>query len=132
MPILLYQFLFRIQSNLTMRNSDTGKKLDRITYLLAANLFVMTVGAGGLVAGLLPKLERVTHTTERVEQRFQSFADEVQPVVSAGAGKAIESIKMIDADRLSKAVTDRSDKLIDAASEKAKRYLSHDKKAESK
>jgi hypothetical protein len=115
-----------------MENLETSKKLDRITYLLAANLFVMTVGAGGLMAGLLPKLERVAHTTERVEQRFQSFADEVQPVVSAGAGKAIESIKKIDADRLSKAVTDRSDELIDAASEKAKRYLSRDKKAESK
>jgi ABC-type tungstate transport system permease subunit len=111
-----------------MENLETSKKLDRITYLLAANLLVMAIGAGGLVIGLLPKLERVTHTTERVEQRFQAFADEVQPVVSAGAGKAIESIKKIDADLLSKTATERSDELIRAASEKAKRYLNRDKK----
>ncbi len=114
-----------------MDSPETNKKLDRISYLLAANLLVMAIGAGGLVVGLLPKLERVAQTTERVEQRFQSFADEVQPVVSAGAGKAIESIKKIDADRLSKTATERSDELIEAASEKAKRFLDRDKKEES-
>jgi hypothetical protein len=115
-----------------MDNPETSKKLDRITYLLAANFLVMAIGAGGLVVGLLPKLERVTHTTERVEQRFQAFADEVQPVVSAGAGKAIESIKKIDADLLSKTATERSDELLRAAAEKAQRYLNRDKKEESK
>lgn len=113
-----------------MNHPETSKKLDRITYLLVANLLVMSIGAAGLVVGLLPKLERVTHTTERVEQRFQSFADDVQPVVSAGAGKAIESIRKIDADRLSKTATDRSDELLEAASERAKRYLGRDKKNE--
>ena len=110
-----------------MDNPETTQKLDRIAYLLVANLIVMAIGAGGLVIGLLPKLERVAHTTERVEQRFQSFADEVQPVLSAGAGKAIESIQKIDADRLSKAATERSDELIGAAAERAKRYLGKDK-----
>jgi hypothetical protein len=114
-----------------MDNPETTRKLDRIAYLLAANLLVMAIGAGGLVVGLLPKLERVAHTTERVEQRFQSFADEVQPVVSAGAGKAIESIKKIDADRLSKAATERSDELIGAAFDRTKRYLGRDKKEDS-
>lgn len=114
-----------------MDNLETTKKLDRIAFLLAANLLVMAIGAGGLVVGLLPRLERVAATTERVEQRFQAFADEVQPVVSAGAGKAIESIKKIDADRLSKTATERSDELIGAASDRAKRYLGRDKKEES-
>ena len=114
-----------------MDNPEITKKLDRIAYLLAANLLVMAIGAGGLVVGLLPKLERVADTTERVEQRFQSFADEVQPVVSAGASKAIESIKKIDADRLSQTATERSDELIGAASDRAKRYLGRDKKEDS-
>ncbi|MEK0451329.1 MAG: hypothetical protein RL088_3597 [Verrucomicrobiota bacterium] len=104
-----------------MENPETNKRLDRIAFLLVANLIVMAVGAGALVFGLLPKLNRV-------EQRFQSFADEVQPVVSAGAGKAIESIKKIDADQISKAATKRSSELIDAASERAKRFISGEKK----
>ena len=62
-------------------------------------------------------------TTERVEARFQSFADEVQPVVTAGAGKAIESIQKMDADRLSETATEKADTLIEAAAESAKRYL---------
>lgn len=115
-----------------MDNPETTRKLDRIVYLLIANLLVMAIGAGGLVVGLLAKLERVALTTERVERRFQSFADEVQPVVSAGAGKAIESIRKIDADRLSKTATERSDELIDAASERAKRFLDSDRKEKSK
>ena len=113
-------------------NPETSKKLDRIADLLVANLIVIAISAGCLVIGLLTKLERVTRSTERVEQRFQSFADEVQPVVSSGAGKAIESINKIDSDRLSKAATDRTDELLRAASEKAKRYLERDKKDEPK
>ena len=68
----------------------------------------------------------MTASTERVEQRFQDFANEVQPVVSAGAGKAIESIKKMDAEQLSKTATERSGQLIDAAAEKARRFLSRD------
>lgn len=111
-----------------MDNPETSKKLDLIAYLLMANLFAMTIGAVGLLVGFLPKLERVVHTTERVEHRFQSFADEVQPVVSAGAEKAIESINKMDTDRLSQTATERSDELIRAASEKAKRFLNRDVK----
>ena len=39
-----------------------------------------------MVFGLLPKIERAIETTERVEARFQAFADEVQPVMTVGAG----------------------------------------------
>lgn len=115
----------------TMNDPETTKKLDRIANLLIANLVVMAVAGGGLVLGLLPKLGRVADTTERVEQRFQEFADEVQPVVSAGAGKAIESIRKIDAERLSKSATEHSDEIIGEAAERAKRYLNRDKKDES-
>ena len=111
-----------------MSPDETIKKLDRITTLLVANLAVMAIGTVALVAGLLPMLGRLADTTERVEKRLQSFADEVQPVVSAGAGKAIESIRKMDSDRLSKTATDRSDELLDSASERAKRYFDRDKK----
>ncbi len=114
-----------------MNDLETGKKLDRITFLLAANLMVIALTALGLLFGLLPKLERVTASTERVEARFQEFADEVQPVVSAGAGKAIESIKKMDAEKLSETATSKSDELMKAAAEKAKRYLNRDQNSES-
>jgi len=76
---------------------------------------------------LLPKVERAVQTTERVEARFQAFADEVQPIVTTGAGKAVETIKEIDAERLSETATEKTDSLIDAAAERAKRLLENDK-----
>ena len=106
-----------------MENDETHRKLDRISFLLAANLIVMVICGVGLVAGLLPKLGRLTEATERVEKRFQSFADDVQPVVSAGAGKMVDSIRQIDSERLSNTATESTDELIKAAGEKAKRYL---------
>ncbi len=113
-----------------MDHPETTKKLDRIANLLILNLIVMFIGAAALIVGLMPKLERITksservaQSTERVDQRFQSFADEVQPVVSAGADIAKQSIDKIDTERLSK----KSDQLIDAATDKAKRLLGIDK-----
>lgn len=106
-----------------MDQPDTNKKLDRIANLLIANILVMLIGITALIVGLLPKLERISRSservaqsTERVDQRFQSFADEVQPVVSAGADVAIDSINKI-----------KSDELIDAASDRAKRLLGLEK-----
>lgn len=113
-----------------MDNPAVSKKLTWIICLLAANLLVMVTLGGALVFGLLPKVERAVQTTERVEARFQSFADEVQPVVSASAGKAVETIKKIDAERLSETATEKSDALIGAAAERAKRFLERDKKQE--
>jgi hypothetical protein len=113
-----------------MDHPETSKKLDRITNLLIANLMVMFFGITALIVGLLPKLERITRSSERVaqsservDQRFQSFADEVQPVVSAGANVAIESINKINSGQLSKTATEKSEQLIDAASKKALRFL---------
>ena len=111
-----------------MNDSTTNKDLLGIKRILLANLVIMVGGVVGLVFGLLPKLERTTQVAEKLEARFQDFADEVQPVVNAGAGKAVESIKKMDADRLSKTATDKTDDLIDAASERAKRYFEKDKK----
>lgn len=120
-----------------MNDYETGKKLDRITYLLAANLIIMTVCAVGLIIGLLPKLERVTvsaesvtASTERMEARVQEFVDEVQPVVSASAGMALESIMNMDTERLSQTVSDRSDELINAAAEEAMRYFNRSRATE--
>lgn len=120
-----------------MDHPETTKKLDRIANLLILNLVVMFIAAAALIVGLLPKLERVTNSTERVakstervDQRFQSFADEVEPVVSATADMAKQSIDQIDTDRLSKSATDKSDELIDAATDKAKRLLGLDEEKE--
>lgn len=113
-----------------MDHPETTKKLNGIAYLLTANLLVMAIGTAGLILGLLPKLERITVATERVEQRFQSFANEVQPVVSSGAGKAVESINKVDSDRLSREITEQSDQLIEAAADKAMRLLDRRKKDE--
>ncbi len=78
----------------------------------------MVAGCCEIVFGLPPKLVRAVQSTERVEARFQSFANEVQPVVSAGAGKTIEAIKKMDADRLSETATEKADSLMDAAAER--------------
>ncbi len=117
-----------------MSDADSSKKLTWVVGLLAANLLVMTIGAGAIVFMLLPKVERAVvaseraiEATERVESRFQSFADEVQPVLTAGAGKAVEAISKVDADRLSETATEKADSLLDAAAEKAKRFLDRDK-----
>jgi methyl-accepting chemotaxis protein len=117
-----------------MDHPETAKKLDRIAHLLIANLIFMAIAAAALIVGLLPKLERVAkgtervaRSTERVDHRFQSFADEVEPVVSATADMAKQSIDQIDTDRISKSATDKSDELIDAATDKAKRLLGLDK-----
>ena len=115
-----------------MTDVDLSRKLTWLIWLLAANLVMMLIGAGALVFGLLPKIERTIEATERVEARFQSFADEVQPVLTAGAGKAIETIKKMDADSLSETVTEKADSLLDAAADRAKRILDRDKEDKNK
>lgn len=109
-------------------DEQASRKLTWLIWVSAANLVAVIVGAAALLFGLLPKLERTVQATERVEARFQRFADEVQPVFSASAGKAIETIEKIDADRLSKTATEKADKLMDTAAERAKRFIERDKK----
>ena len=113
-----------------MSDSDVGKKLNWMVALLAANLLATIVLGCALAFGLLPKVERAVSATERVEARFQTFADEVQPVVTAGAGKAIETIEKMDADRLSETATEKTDALIDSAAERARRFLERDQETE--
>lgn len=110
-----------------MTDTESSRKLTCVIWLLAANLIVMTIAAGAMVFGLLPKIERAIETTERVEERFQAFADEVQPVLTAGAGKAIETITKMDAEKLSETATEKTDSLMDTAAERAKRFLDRDK-----
>ncbi|QDT44905.1 hypothetical protein Pan241w_50210 [Gimesia alba] len=109
-------------------NAELTAYVKRLTWVSIANLVVMVVLLVALVAMMIPKLERAVATTERVEARFQSFADDVQPVIGAGAGKAVETIKSMDAKRLSETATESSDKTIRALGERAKRYLDRDKK----
>jgi len=109
-----------------MTDTESSRKLTWVIWLLAANFIVMTIAAGALVFGLLPKVERAIETTERVEARFHAFADEVEPVLTAGTGKAIETITKMDAEKLSETATEKTDSLIDAAAERAKRYLDSD------
>jgi hypothetical protein len=105
----------------------TQKQLSLIVYLLAGNLAALVIGAAALVVGLLPKLERVAQTTERVEARLQSLADTVEPVLQAGVGKSIQAIESMDTKKLSESATKAADGVIDAAGERAKRYLDKDK-----
>lgn len=104
--------------------------LRRLVWLGIANLIVMAVLAAALVFLMLPKLERAVATTERVEARFQAFADDVQPVVAAGAGKSIETIQKMDADQLAETATESSDTTIRELGERAKRFLNRDSEEE--
>lgn len=106
-----------------INNTDLATGIQRLVWLAAANLGVMLVLLIALVVLLVPKLERAVSTTERVEARFQSFADDVQPVVGAGAGKAIEAIQQMDAKRLSETATESSNETIRALGERAKQFL---------
>ena len=113
-----------------MPSTTDSTKLTWIVWLLVGNLLVMATLAITLVVGLLPKVERAVQTTERVEARFQGFANEVQPVVAAGSGKAVEAIKNMDAEQLSESATEKTNELMDAAAERAKRFLGKDQEAE--
>lgn len=109
-----------------MHDTDASRKLTWIAWLLAANLLFMAGGAASIVWALLPKIERVVQSTERVEARFQSFADEVQPVLTAGAGMAIETIDKMDSDQLSETATETTDTLMEAVGKRAQEYLDRD------
>jgi hypothetical protein len=110
-----------------MNDPEVSKKLTWMIGLLTANLLAIVGVGGAMVLGLLPKVERAVQTTERVEARLQTFADKVQPVLTAGAGKATEAIKKIDAEKLSQTATEKTNALMDAAAERAKRFLERDK-----
>lgn len=98
-------------------------KLRQIVWLLSANLAVTLVFVAVVVLGLMPKAQRALDATERVEARFQSFADDVQPVIKSGAGKAVDAIEGMD----TKGLSERANEVVDAAAERAKRALEKDK-----
>ena len=99
------------------------KYLRRLVWLGVINLTAVVLLGAAVLVGLLPKLERMVAASERVEARFQAFADEVQPVIGAGASKAVETLGKIDAEKLSETATESSDAAIRAAGERAKRWL---------
>jgi len=123
----IWRHILNVLQNISVNNDSSEKHLIAIKRLLVTNLLVMAVLAAGLILGLLPKLERTTQVVEKMEGRFQEFADEIQPVVESGAGKAIETIKGMDAERLSETATEKTDGLIDSAAQRARRFLEKDK-----
>ena len=106
-----------------MNDNEIIKKMEQLAFLVKMLIICFIVGILAIVGGLLPLILKVSNTTERVEQRFQDFADVVQPVVAAGAGKAVETISQMDAERLSNTATESSDEVIRAAGERTKRFL---------
>jgi hypothetical protein len=102
------------------------RRLNHIVWLLAANLALTSVFLAVLALGFLPKAQRALDATERVEARFQSFADDVQPVLKAGSGKAVEAIEGMDSVGLS----EKANEVVDAAADRAKRALEKDKERE--
>lgn len=100
------------------------KRLDRVVLLLGANLALTAVFVAIVLIGVLPKVDRAVGVTERVEARFQSFADDVQPVLRAGSGKAIEAIEGMD----TAGISEKASEVIDAAAERAKRALEKDER----
>lgn len=110
-----------------MNGSDVSSQMTWVIRLLTLNLVALIIGAGTLIFGFLPKIERAIQATERVESRFQDFADNVEPVLTAGAGKAIQTIQGMNAEQLSETATENVDSLLDAATEHAKRFLEKNK-----
>ena len=55
-----------------------------------------------------------------------SISDEVRPVLGATADKAIETVKKMDAEMLSKTATDKTNALLETAAERTKRFLNRD------
>ena len=106
-------FILSLQKrNSSVHDATVVKKLNWIVRVLATNLAVTFALAIALVIRLQPNLERAAQATERVEARLQSFAYEVQPVATEGAGKMIETIKRKVAERLSETATDESRRLV--------------------
>lgn len=99
------------------------QRLNQIVWLLAANLVVTLAFVAIVLVGVMPKIDRAVGVTERVEARFQSFADDVQPVIKSGAGKTVDAIEGMD----TKGMSERANEVIDAAADRAKRALEKDK-----
>jgi outer membrane murein-binding lipoprotein Lpp len=88
----------------TQKDLLTQMKILTTTVVVQA---VVLVAAVVVVAiSVLPKVERVTSTAERLEARFQSFANKVEPVVETGAAKAVELIRKIDSELVGEKLTE--------------------------
>lgn len=91
-----------------------------IALVASAVTAVVLIGVLGFVA--LGKLERMTQIAERTEQRLNTLADTVEPVMAAGGSKAVEAIANIDAEE----AADKGDEVIGEAAERAKRFFRKD------
>lgn len=110
----------------TQKNLLTQMKILTTTVVVQAVALVTTLGF--VAISILPKVERVTSTAERLEARFHSFADKVEPVVDTGAAKAVESLKRIDSEVVGEKLTEGVSETVDATKQRMKRILDGDKK----
>ena len=106
----------------------TAKLLGILIGVVVIQTVAILILGAVLILGLLPKAERGVQVAERTEARFQAFADEVQPVFKAGAGKAVEALRSMDAGEIGTKATQGVNKTLDAAAERVKRALEKDKK----
>lgn len=107
-----------------------SKALIALVVLGVLQLVVIVILGAVLIGTAMPKLERGVQVAERVEGRFNGFADKVEPVITAGAGKAIDAIKGMDAGKISGAATEGVTETLEAGKERAKRFFNKDKKEE--
>jgi hypothetical protein len=116
------------ERELMMSNESSNSSVRFLCFITAVQTVVIIALGCVLVFSLLPKAERGVQVAERIEARFQAFADEVQPVVSAGAGKAIEAVRKMDADKLGATATEAVDTTIGAAKDRVKKFIDGKKK----
>jgi len=70
-----------------------------------------------------PKVERAVQVTERLEARVQELTDEIQPVLVAGALKAVESITEIDASQIGQRATQETEGVVGAAADRLREAI---------
>ncbi|MEM9478170.1 MAG: hypothetical protein AAGA58_00765 [Verrucomicrobiota bacterium] len=106
--------------------SDHEKRQRQVIGLLTANLITIVVGAAIISILFLMESRKIRASVERIETRFHTIADDVQPVVSTGAGKVVEGMENLDVEGISKTLSDKSNALLEAASDKAIDFLKKD------
>jgi len=102
-----------------MNDKITHKKLNNISWLLALNAALTALLAGTIVFYIVPKVNGV-------EERFHSFADEVEPVIKSSAGKANDFLEGMDTEAIGDDAEERARDILDAAAEKAEKILKGD------
>jgi hypothetical protein len=110
----------------TQKDLHTMVKI--LTFVVIGQAIGLLLALGWIGVSILPKVERITSTAERLEARFQSFAEKVEPVIATGAAKAVESIRQIDSHVVGEKLTEGVSETVDGAKGRLKRILDGDQK----